>query len=43
MVAAVGRERLRPVVSDVFAFELAAEAFALMEAGGQFGKIVLKP
>jgi NADPH:quinone reductase-like Zn-dependent oxidoreductase len=42
MTAFVERQRLRPVVSEVFAFEQAAAAFALMEAGGQFGKIVIR-
>ena len=43
MLAAVARHRLRPVVSEVFRFDQAGEAFGLMERGGQFGKIVLKP
>src|SRR5262249_55954775 len=38
----VATTRLRPVVSEVFPFERAAEAFDLMERGGQFGKIVLR-
>jgi zinc-binding alcohol dehydrogenase/oxidoreductase len=33
---------LRPVISDVFPFERAVEAFDLMERGGQFGKIVVR-
>ncbi|HYD84356.1 MAG TPA: zinc-binding dehydrogenase [Opitutus sp.] len=33
---------IKPVISDVMPFERAAEAFALMERGGQFGKIVLR-
>src|SRR5690606_24772366 len=37
----VGRHRVRPVVSDVFPLARAAEAFALMERGEQFGKIVV--
>ena len=37
----VGRHRLTPVVSEVFPFERYADAFALMERGGQFGKIVV--
>jgi zinc-binding alcohol dehydrogenase/oxidoreductase len=41
MVAFVTSHKLRPVVSDVFPIERAAEAFALMERGGQFGKIVV--
>jgi zinc-binding alcohol dehydrogenase/oxidoreductase len=32
---------LKPVVSDTFSLEQGAEAFALMERGGQFGKIVV--
>ena len=42
MVEFVARHRLRPVVSEVFPLARAAEAFALMERGGQFGKIVLR-
>jgi NADPH:quinone reductase-like Zn-dependent oxidoreductase len=30
-------------VSEVFPLARAAEAFALMERGGQFGKIVVTP
>lgn len=41
MVEFVTRHRLKPVVSDVFPAERAGEAFALMERGGQFGKIVV--
>jgi len=33
---------LKPIVSDVFPLERASDAFALMEKGGQFGKIVVK-
>ncbi len=43
MLATVTRQQIHPVVSEVFPFERAAEAFALMERGGQFGKIVMKP
>lgn len=43
MVDFVGAHWITPVVSDVFTFEQAVEAFALMEQGGQFGKIVLTP
>lgn len=43
MLDAVARARLRPVVDHVFPFARAGEAFARMEAGAQFGKIVLKP
>ncbi|HTQ31172.1 MAG TPA: zinc-binding dehydrogenase [Opitutaceae bacterium] len=38
----VARHRLKPVVSEVFPLARAAEAFALMERGGQFGKIVVQ-
>ncbi len=33
---------LKPVISDVFPFARAVEAFDLMEQGGQFGKIVVR-
>ncbi len=42
MSAFVDRHAIRPVVSEVFSFERAAEAFELMERGGQFGKIVVR-
>jgi NADPH:quinone reductase-like Zn-dependent oxidoreductase len=42
MVEFVTLHRVRPVVSDVFPLARAAEAFALMERGGQFGKIVVR-
>jgi len=42
MAAFLGRHQIRPVVSEVFPFARARAAFALMEAGGQFGKIVLQ-
>ncbi len=38
----VSRNQIRPVISEVFPFERAAEAFDLMERAGQFGKIVIK-
>lgn len=38
----VATSQLHPVVTEVFPFERAAEAFELMERGGQFGKIVLR-
>lgn len=41
MTTFVAREHLRPVVSDVFPLARAADAFALMERGEQFGKIVV--
>ncbi len=42
MMDFVARHRVKPVVSDVFPLERAAEAFDLMEAGRQFGKIVVR-
>jgi zinc-binding alcohol dehydrogenase/oxidoreductase len=42
MTAFVARHGLKPVVSDVFPLERGAEAFDLMERGGQFGKIVVR-
>lgn len=41
MVAFVERHALAPVVGGVYPLERAAEAFDLMERGGQFGKIVV--
>lgn len=41
MLAFVGQHRIAPVVSDTFPLARAAEAFALMERGGQMGKIVV--
>jgi zinc-binding alcohol dehydrogenase/oxidoreductase len=38
----VARHKIPPVVSDVFPLARAIDAFALMERGGQFGKIVLE-
>jgi NADPH:quinone reductase-like Zn-dependent oxidoreductase len=42
MVAFTALHRIRPVVESVFPLERALEAFALMEQGGQFGKIVVR-
>jgi zinc-binding alcohol dehydrogenase/oxidoreductase len=42
MNAFVAATPCKPVVSDVFPFERAVEAFDLMERGGQFGKIVVR-
>jgi NADPH:quinone reductase-like Zn-dependent oxidoreductase len=42
MIQFVSMHHLKPVVSDVFPFERAGEAFDLMERGGQFGKIVVR-
>jgi NADPH:quinone reductase-like Zn-dependent oxidoreductase len=41
MLAFVEQHRLRPIVSDRFPLARAGEAFALMERGDQFGKIVV--
>jgi zinc-binding alcohol dehydrogenase/oxidoreductase len=38
----VERHAIKPVISDVFPFARAVEAFDLMENGGQFGKIVVR-
>jgi len=40
--AFVTLHRIRPVVSATFDLEHGADAFALMEKGGQFGKIVVR-
>lgn len=42
MIDFVIRRNLRPIVSAVFPFEQGADAFALMERGEQFGKIVVR-
>ncbi len=42
MMEFVALHRIKPVVSDVFPLIKGAEAFALMERGAQFGKIVLQ-
>jgi NADPH:quinone reductase-like Zn-dependent oxidoreductase len=42
MTAFVASRGLKPVVSDVFPLDRGAEAFDLMERGGQFGKIVIR-
>jgi zinc-binding alcohol dehydrogenase/oxidoreductase len=42
MVNFVAKGKLRPVVCEVFPFARAGDAFALMERGEQFGKIVVK-
>jgi NADPH:quinone reductase-like Zn-dependent oxidoreductase len=41
MNRAIADQSLRPVVDQVFPLEDAAEAFALMERGGHFGKIAI--
>lgn len=42
MTEFVAAHHIKPVVSEVFAFDRAADAFVLMEQGGQFGKIVVE-
>jgi D-arabinose 1-dehydrogenase-like Zn-dependent alcohol dehydrogenase len=42
MIEFTALHHLKPIVSEGFPFARAAEAFALMERGGQFGKIVLR-
>ena len=42
MIELVALHKIRPVVSEVFPMARGAEAFALMECGGQFGKIVVR-
>ena len=42
MTVFVGRNAVRPVVSEVFPLARGPEAFSLMDKGGQFGKIVLR-
>ncbi len=41
MIEFVAQYKVEPVVSAVFPFTRAAEAFALIESGGQFGKVVI--
>jgi zinc-binding alcohol dehydrogenase/oxidoreductase len=41
MLAFVKQHRLRPAISATFPLERAAEAFAQIERGGQFGKVVV--
>ncbi|MFL5383005.1 MAG: zinc-binding dehydrogenase, partial [Longimicrobiaceae bacterium] len=43
MLEAVFSGRLRPVIDTVMPLDQAREAHARLEAGGQFGKIVLVP
>jgi len=42
MTAFAVRNRIKPVISDVFPLDRAPEGFDLMERGGQFGKIVVR-
>lgn len=41
MNAFIAEKGLQPVISNTFSFDQLSEAFALMERGGHFGKIVL--
>jgi NADPH:quinone reductase-like Zn-dependent oxidoreductase len=41
MTAAIGRNRLRPVVDRTFDFHAVPEALRLMQSGGHFGKIAI--
>jgi NADPH:quinone reductase-like Zn-dependent oxidoreductase len=41
MLTTVDRHTIKPVISEIFPLDRAAEAFAPMERGGQFGKIVV--
>jgi len=42
MIGLVARKAIHPVISEVFPFDRIGDAFALMERGGQFGKIVVR-
>ncbi len=42
MIDLVARKAIHPVISEVFPFDRAGDAFALMERGGQFGKIIVQ-
>ncbi|ACB77082.1 zinc-binding dehydrogenase [Opitutus terrae] len=42
MTQFLAAHRVRPVVSEIVPFARAGDAFALMERGGQFGKIVVQ-
>ena len=43
MLAFVKQHRLRPAISAVFSLDRAADAFAQIERGGQFGKVIITP
>ncbi|MBV9358690.1 MAG: zinc-binding dehydrogenase, partial [Chloroflexi bacterium] len=43
MLADVNAYQLRPPVDRVFALDDGAAAFAHLESGAQFGKVVLRP
>ena len=42
MVRAIEGHQMRPVISDTLDLEAHAEALALMQRGGHFGKICLR-
>lgn len=42
MIDLAVRKAIHPVIGDVFPLDRAGDAFALMEKGGQFGKIVVR-
>jgi NADPH:quinone reductase-like Zn-dependent oxidoreductase len=42
MIRFVGEKEIRPVIDGVYAFEQADEALRRMDAGGQFGKLVIR-
>ena len=42
MNAAIARTGMRPVIDRVFPFEEAAQAFAHLERGDHFGKVIVR-
>jgi NADPH:quinone reductase-like Zn-dependent oxidoreductase len=42
MTAAVGRNRMKPVIDRAFGFDAVPDALRLMQKGGHFGKIVVE-
>lgn len=42
MVEFYEKNQIRPVVNKVFGFDESKEAFAFLESGGHFGKVVIK-
>jgi NADPH:quinone reductase-like Zn-dependent oxidoreductase len=42
MAAAIGRNRMAPVIDRSFAFDAVPDALRLMQQGGHFGKIVVE-
>ncbi|MBV8683743.1 MAG: zinc-binding dehydrogenase, partial [Caulobacteraceae bacterium] len=42
LVRAIGMTGLRPVIDSVFEFEDAKSAFARLESGRHFGKVVIR-